>query len=242
MILSSSALSSFKQARDFLMGNAIYQYPEKAYVNRPIPKTKFYENASITKSVKDAFVGQIQQIVWAYKLSPETVNLPATKGLFEIQVFNVLLKTQQLNENVLQAIDKAIPHPIIYQLKFEDKIKIITAYKRINEADETKWVVEQYLSTEWITSDEANEHKKPLPIALNLVGLYEQILKELMPIQAIEGENIKAQTQRLQLIAQKQKEIDQLQRKMHNEKQFNRKVVMNGQLKTLQQQLDALLV
>lgn len=221
---------------------SIYQYPDQALVNRNIPKTKFYEHASISRAVKDAFVSQIQQITWAYKLSPETTNLGAVKGLFEIQVFNIQLKTQELDNGVLLSIDKAIPHPIIYQLLFEDKMRVVMAYKRLNEADETKWVIEQYLSTEWFTAEDVERLKKPLPIALNLGGLYEQMLKALMPIPANEGENIKAQTERLTQITQKQKEIAQLQSKMRNEKQFNRKVEMNNQLKALQQQLAGLQV
>jgi hypothetical protein len=223
------------------MGYAIYQYPQKAYVNRPIPKTKFYENANITKSVKDAFVSQIHQIAWAYKLSPETINLSSTKGLLEVQVFNIHLKTTELDEKVLLSIDKAIPHPIIFQLYFDDKIQVKLAYKRINESDETKWVVEQYFSSPWLDLDEANNVRTNLPVALDLNGLYEQILKELVPLAATEGEGIKEQTERFKLIAQKQKEIEQLQRKIHNEKQFNRKVLMNSQLKTLEQQLQRLI-
>ena len=215
----------------------IYQFPDKAFVNRNIPKTKFYEHASISRSVKDAFVSQIQQITWAYKLSPETTNLAAAKGLFEIQVFNIQLKTSELDNGVLLSIDKAIPHPIFYQLFFEDKMRVVLAYKRINESDETKWVIEQYLSSEWLAVKDAEQLKTPLPIALNLGGLYEQMLKALMPIAANEGENIKAQTERLSQIMQKQQEIAQLQSKMRNEKQFNRKVEMNNQLKALQSQL-----
>lgn len=218
----------------------LYQFPDQALVNRNIPKTKFYEHASISRAVRDAFVSQIQQITWAYKLSPETTNLAAVKGLFEIQVFNIQLKMSELDNEVLLSIDKAIPHPIIYQLFFEDKIRVVLAYKRLNESDETKWVIEQYVSSEWFSIAEAEKLKTPLPIAFNLGGLYEQILKALMPIAAIEGESIKAQTERLNQIAQKQKEIAQLESKMRIEKQFNRKVEMNNKLKTLQQQLNQL--
>ncbi len=217
-----------------------YRFPEKALVNRNIPKTKFYEHASISRAVKYAFVSQTQQITWAYKLSPETTNLAAVKGLFEIQVFNIQLKTPELDNGVLLSIDKSIPHPIFYQLFFEDKMRVEMAYKRMNEYDDNKWLIEQYLSSPWLTMAEVEQLKIPLPIALNLGGLYEQMLKALMPIPANEGENIKAHTERLSLITQKQKEIAQLERKMRNAKQFNRKVEMNSQIKTLLQQLEQL--
>lgn len=219
---------------------SFYTFPDKALVNRNIPKTKFYEHASISRAVKDAFVSQIQQINWAYKLSPETTNLVAVKGLFEIQVFNIQLKTPELDNGVLLSIDKAIPHPIFFQLFYEDRMRVAMAYKRMNESDDTKWVIEQYLSSQWLAMAEIELLKTPLPIALNLGGLYEQMLKALMPIPANEGENIKAQTERLSQITQKQKEIAQLQSKMRNEKQFNRKVEMNNQLKLLETELSKL--
>lgn len=218
----------------------IYTFPEKSLVNRNIPKTKFYEHANITRGVKEAFVNQIQQITWVYKLSPETTNLSATKGVSEIEVFNLQLKTSVLAEDVLLSIDKAIPHPIIYQLLFEDKIRIVLAYKRMNESDESKWVVKQYFSTDWLSLSEVDSTKQPLPIAINMGGLYEQMLKALMPIKTHVDESLKDQTERFNEVVQKQKEIAQLQSKMRNEKQFNRKVAMNEQLKTLQKQLDQL--
>jgi len=223
------------------MSYAFYQYPEKALVNRTIPKSKFYEKASITKTVKDAFIGQIQNIVWAYKLSTETINLNATKDLLEIQVFNISLKKTELDERALLAIDKAIPHPIIFQLSFEDRIQVNLAYKRINETDSSKWVIDQYFNSPWLNSEEVNVSKAPLPIALNLSNLYEQILKELMPIKAKSLENIKQQTERHVLIEQKKKEITRLGIKMKNEKQFKHKVEFNNSLKKLQKQLDELL-
>lgn len=219
------------------MSFAIFQYPEKAYFNRTIPKTKFYENANINKSVKDAFISQIQQIVWAYKLSPETINLSATKSLLEIQVFNIHLKEPDLNESVLLSIDKAIPHPIIFQLIYDQQLKVIATYKRPNESDETKWVIDQYYSSGWITTQEQLQLRTPLPMALNLSGLYEQMLKELIPIEAKDGENIREQSARLKEITQKQAAIKKLEADIAKEKQFNRKVEMIAQLKILQKQL-----
>jgi hypothetical protein len=74
-------------------------------------------------------------------------------------------------------------------------------------------------------------------MALNLSGLYEQMLKELMPIEAKDGENIREQSARLKEITQKQAAIKKLEADIAKEKQFNRKVEMNAQLKILQKQL-----
>ena len=219
---------------------ATYHFPDKAIVNRTIPKTKFYEHATISRAIKEAFVSQIQQIIWSYKLSPETINLLPAKNLNEIEVFDVHIKTSEIDNGILQSIDRAIPHPIIYRLCFEDRVRTVLAYKRINESDDAKWVVEQYFSTEWMSSKEIEVSRVLLPVALDMSGLYDQILKSLIPIAANDGEDMRAHTGRLNEISQKQKEIIQLQSKMRNEKQFNRKVEMNAQLKALQSQLNLL--
>jgi hypothetical protein len=219
------------------MSYALYQYPEKALVNRTIPKTKFYEKANITKTLKDAFIRQIQNIIWAYKLSPETINLHATKDLLEIQVFNITLKTNDLDERVLLSIDRAIPHPIIFQLSFEDKLQIKIGYKRISDTDLSKWIIDQYFSSPWLSIEEVKSSKNSLPIALNLTSFYEQALKELLPLEAKVSENIKEQSQRYNLIEQKKKEIENLEKKLRNEKQFKKKIALNNKVKELKSQL-----
>ena len=64
----------------------MFVFPPKALFNRALPKTNIYAFARPTRSLKDRFVTGIHDIVWKYKLAPETVNLPARHGIQEIQV------------------------------------------------------------------------------------------------------------------------------------------------------------
>ena len=93
-----------------------FDYPKSAAFGRVLPKNKIYEHAGANTALKDLFVREVDQIVWRYKLAPETINLSATKSVAEIQVFDISLKTRQLDEAVLRAIDKAIPFPLIFEL------------------------------------------------------------------------------------------------------------------------------
>jgi superfamily II DNA or RNA helicase len=72
--------------------NMLFAFPPNAEFNRVIPKTKFYEHTSSTPSLKAKFVSQISQVVWSYKLAPETINLSPSEGVHEIQVFMITLK------------------------------------------------------------------------------------------------------------------------------------------------------
>ena len=139
---------------------------------------------------------------------------------------------------MLQAIDKAIAFPIIFELVFEGKIKIVAAYKRPNEADSTKWVVSDYFSSQWLPNNQA---RKSLPIALNLGGLYKQLLLPLMPYKPREKEKLKDQVARIGLIFGKQQELTKLEIKLAKEKQFNFKVEINAKIRLLKQEIGKLI-
>lgn len=86
----------------------LFAFPDQARVGRPMPKTKIYEHGQVGSALRDKFVAQIEQITWAYKLAPETLNLPARPEVLEIQIFDIELKGAELDDEVLHAIDRAI--------------------------------------------------------------------------------------------------------------------------------------
>ena len=98
---------------------AFIGYPAQAAFGRTLPKNKVYEHSGANTRLKDLFVRQVEQIVWAFKLAPETIRLPARPGVPEIQVFSLQLKTPELHRDVLRCIDGAIPFPIMFELAFE---------------------------------------------------------------------------------------------------------------------------
>lgn len=76
---------------------AFINYPKQAVFGRTLPKNKIYEHSGANARLKDLFVEQVEQIVWQYKLAPETINLPARLGVPELQIFSIQLKTSELN-------------------------------------------------------------------------------------------------------------------------------------------------
>jgi hypothetical protein len=219
------------------MSHALFHYPKQAAFERVLPKSKIYEHSKPSNAVKELFIKQVEKIVWQYKLSPETINLPAKPGVSEIQIFAIALKTPGLSEDVLRCIDQAIPLPIIYQLIFEDRIKVKAAYKRPSDAAASKWVVDGYFETNWLPN---NTERAELPIALDLAGLYEQMLRRLLPLPPQTGETLKAQVERLGLLRSKQNECRKMEARLQKERQFNRKVELNAQLRVLQAALEKL--
>ncbi len=211
----------------------LFAYPQKAFFGRVLPKNKIYANARISTALKRKFIDQIEKIVWEYKLSPETINLPGKKTAPEIEIFTITLRQSEIREDVLRCIDNAIPFPIIYEFVFEKQIKTKAAFKRPSEGDSNKWVTEIYFESDWQRVD---AERDILPIALDLEVLYEKILRSLMPNSKV-GEDLREQVQRLTEMRALQNEAEKLESKIRKEKQFNRKVELNAELRKLKNEL-----
>lgn len=225
------------------MTAAFFDYPKAAAFGRVVPKSRIYEHAGVGTALRDLFVSEVDQIVWKYKLAPETTNLAATKAVSEIQVFGITLRAGKLDEDVLRAIDRAIPFPLIFELSWSGKRKAVAAFKRPSDADTSKWVVSAYFATDW-APDEAP--RRPLPFALNLGGLYDALLTALMPKAAAEGElpgeDIQARVARMEAILAKTREVDRIKARLAREKQFNKRVAINAELRAARQELAVLMV
>lgn len=208
----------------------MFQFPKKAEFNGTVAKAKIYNFAKPSRRVKDRFVSEIDGIVWKYKLSPETTNLPARRGVEEIQVFEVTLKRQEPCEDLLRVIDQAMAFPTFFLLRHGESVKTVAAYKRPNEADSTKWVTDGYFSSTW---QDLNTPALPLPVAIDLAALYEGMLRQLLPLAARAGESLRDQVERIARIQALQKEASRLETGLEREKQFNRKVDLNRQLRAL---------
>ena len=78
------------------------------------------------------------------------------------------------------------------------------------------------------------------PLALDLAGLYEQLLRQLMTLPPRAGESLKAQVERLGQVRSKQNECLKMESHLQKEQQFNRKVEANSQLRALRKELEEL--
>lgn len=216
---------------------AQFAWPAQAAVNRPVPKTKIYAHAKPTAALRALFVEQVESITWAYKLAPETINLPAKPDVPEIEVFEIVLKLPDVSHSVLRCIDKAIPFPILFVLRHNGRSQAIAAYKRPSDAASGQWVLGDYHATPWQKDDAP---RAALPVALDLQGLYEQLVRHHLTIAARPGESLRDQLDRLAQLSAKQTTATKLEARLAQEKQFNRKIEINAQLRTVRTELHAL--
>lgn len=231
----------------------LYRYPSTALVDKVIAKNKFYQQGSANHRIERLFVEQVERIRWAYKLSPHTINLADSDTVKEIQIFSIVSRVENLSTEVLQFIDKLIPSPIIFEVVFDSQVKVVATYKRQSQSDNQKVVLGKYYATDW--QDPAQ--RKDLPIVFSIADLYEYFIEQLLiatnktspdvvlsskvdtshSLESQKTANIEEKIAHAEKVALLTKQINELQKSMYKEKQFNRQVEMNLQLQTLQKQL-----
>ena len=216
----------------------LFEYPRNAAFGRVLPKSKIYEHAQPTTAIKELFVRQVEQIAWQYKLAPETINIKDTANISEIQVFSITLKYGELKPEVLRCIDQAIPFPILFELRFDGRIKPVAAFKRPSAAETGKCVISGYFEGKWVSADRS---RKPLPMVFDLEALYSHLLAPLLPYPARAAESPQAWVERMELIRLKQRELERCKVRLRRERQFNLKVEINAELRDLKRELEGLI-
>lgn len=211
--------------------------PKSTEFNRRIPKQKFYENLTVSPALKRVFVEQIRVIWWRNKIAPATMNLAAGETVTEIEVFEVCLSAPQLDEAVLRQIDKEIPYHILFLLEYEGKYQAWTAYKEAAGSGTNAFRVDSYYHTDWM-----EEAALPLKLeGLTTDQVYENFVRQIAG-EALSGigETLKESVERDKCRQELKKQITVLQVKVRRERQFNKQVEINKELKQLKKELEGL--
>lgn len=212
--------------------------PQSTEFNKRIPKQKFYEHITVSPALKKSFVDQIRMIYWRNKVAATTVNLAPGTMVDEVEVFEIKLNSASLDEAVLRQIDREISYHIIFLLEYEGKLQAWTAYKEKTPAVNAVFKVGKYYHTEWMT-----EAELPIRIdGLNLDAVYENFVRQIAgdALKADSGESLKASVERDEKKKQLEKQIAALENKMRREKQLNRQMEMNAELKRLKREKEKL--
>lgn len=211
--------------------------PKSTEFNRRIPKQKFYENITVSPALKRVFVEQIKVIWWRNKIAATTMNLAAGETVTEIEVFEVCLSAPQLDETVLRQIDKEIPYHILFLLEYEGKYQAWTAYKEAAGSGTSAFKVGRYYHTDWM-----EQSALPLKLdGLNTDKVYENFVRQIAgKTLSGMGETLRESVERDERRKELQKQIAALQVKVRREKQLNKQVELNGQLKLLKKELEDL--
>lgn len=210
--------------------------PKTTAFNRRIPKQKFYDNLSVTAELKRIFIDQINLIIWKNKISPATLNISKGEIVTEIEIFEIKLNQTRLDKRVLQLIDKEIPYHILHLLEYQGKYQAWIGYKEQSLTKADSFKVNGYYNTDWLLLDEL-----PLRLdGLTMDAIYDSFICQVAGdrLAAINTTSLKDAIERDETRQKLKKQIAALENKVNREKQFNRQVELNTELRRLKTELE----
>lgn len=195
------------------------ELPKSTEFNKKIPKQKFYENLEISPSLKKIFIEQVDKIIWSNKIASSTTNLAGGSLVKEIEVFEVFLKSPNLDDELLHHIDRAVPYHIVFILEYQGRYKACISYKEAAISRNMAFKVNSYYYTDWLD-------KQDLPLkldGLNLDAAYENFIRQIAGDKLqnlVLGESLKESVARLEQKELLQRQIFALESKIRKEKQL----------------------
>lgn len=210
--------------------------PKTTEFNKRISKQKFYENLMVSQTLKKVFKEQVKVIYWRNKIAASTMNIAPGRYVIEIEVFEVKLNAPNLDEDFLRQIDKEIPYHILFLLEYDGKQKAVIGYKEESSGN-AAFKVNRYYSTDWQEADSLTLKVD----GLSVDAIYENFIRQIAGdafVSAAPGESIKESVNREKKQEALKKQIEKLQTKIRKEKQLNRQMQMNGELKKLKIELE----
>ena len=205
--------------------------------NKRIPKQKFYENIDISPALKKVFVEQIKTIYWKNKIAASTTNLATGTDVTELEVIEVHLNSPALDDSLLRQIDKKIPYHILFLLEYQGKYQAWIGYKEAAVSGNKAFRVNGYYHTEWLLEDEL-----PLKmVGLDVDAVYENFVRQIAGDKlnaGITGESLKKSVARDEQKQVLMKQIISLQAKIRKERQLNKQMEMNAELKRLRKEME----
>jgi len=193
-------------------------------VNRRVAKEKLYANATLTGQTRDMIKDQIESLVWRNKLADTTVGAAAGEIVQEIQVFEIVLRRPRLDKRVLAAIASAIPYKILFVLTFGD------------EAQAWMEVSGIFYNSKWMPQSDLTLKFE----GLNLDAIYENLARQIAGGRLRTNADLAEAANRDKKRQRLEREIAALEKKILREKQFNKQVELNSEIKRLRTELEKL--
>lgn len=199
----------------------LLQYPDTTLFGKTVPKKMFYDQLDVNAKMKQRFVNDVEEIIWLYKLSPNTLNVRAGEQVGEIEIMLCPLKDVECPVDVFKFISQKIPHHIVFILQFGNSYRLLIQYDK-----------DTFVSP-WCPIDE---------LSLKIEGqtldrIYDGFVGQLTGIGSRDSESLQEIIRLKKEIKKLSDKIETLQRQIRKEPQLNRQIEMNSEARAMKQQL-----
>lgn len=210
------------------------KFPESCEYGRIIAKDKFATLGVISGKLRTEFNVGVERVIASHKLAATTLNIAAGRDFPEIMVLRVILKQQDFNIKILDAMDKSIRAAfVLFVIEYDGKERVSIAFKDKNGDNITlakRW------TTDWLDN-----------VKLNLSGrtidaVYENLIAQVSngavadTASAID-KTLKEKVENAINTDKIKKQIERLRAKMRVEPQFKKQLEIKAQIKKLKERL-----
>lgn len=221
--------------------------PSTTLFGKIVPKEKFYTKLSVSSAIKGMFVRYVEKIIWQNKLTADTMGVEKGENVVEIDVLEIVLKQRECPRELLDFIDKNLHHHNVFVLTYDGKSTLAVNFKE--KSDDQN--LARFFRTSWIDDAE------PLfnITGNNLDAVYESIIRsadtenvvappdnelvnpndsDVIPGSTGNLTSLKDQIDNLKQNEKIKAQIEKLEKKLANEKQFNRQLEIRAEIKKLE--------
>ena len=118
-------------------------FPASTIVRRRLPKEAFYKRLPLTAALKQKFVSDVDRITVENSLTKGNLNLAKDSDINEILLLSIILKKQDFDGKIVEAIARQNPHKLIFMLVYDDERQLAVYHSKLYR---TKWMKENNLS------------------------------------------------------------------------------------------------
>lgn len=206
--------------------------PESTQLPKPLSITKkaVYDKFrnDFTPEKQRLFDADISRIRLLNEISPKSVNISPGKHIGKIFVIEVRLKNKAFDEKNIYFISKLIDQNLIFRLVYDSEdgsIEKLAAYYKV--VHQTEWRPEGSVRIDLT--------------ALDMDSLWENLIIQIGNIGIDKGRTtLDKQIENNERIDAIQKQIAVLEKKIAKEKQFNRQIELNQELRKMKAELEIL--
>jgi len=233
--------------------------PAGARVDQRVPKKLLLEQGAPTAADKRQIQDGIEELIWIAALKPTNIGVPAFKDdareYLEIAVLTAAFRAAAKPTRLAELIHRAIPYPLVLVAAHGGALSLSLAHKRWSQGEIGKVVIEDVRLTspfqpDMLTAEEASFLAglalSSLPTR-DLFALYQGWLDHVTALEAAQitgafappdsADRASAQRDALAAHARLQREILALRAQAVKEKQLNRRVELNLEIKRLETEL-----
>lgn len=199
----------------------MYGLPTSTEVKKQLPKKAIYAKFKMPTSQREHFDADIARLDIVGMVSSKTVPaLAEGEEVKEIYILAIQLKRKEYDSKNIVLLTNLIHQKMVFALHYEEEVQFAIYHTKL-------------ITSEWQTSEEAS-----LPLfRLNLGAVWENIVTHIGQIKISEGNSLAEQIKVEEMRTKVKAQIASLTQRLNKEKQFNRQMEINAEIKSLRKQL-----